>query len=194
MAQGQVKTPKLTVYKDFQPSVIQLKDGRFIKQSLTNIFLKNSSLLYMQGTNAMEANMDNIVSVKFNDRHYVKIDTLLAYVVDSIGQDVLYCATVIDVNAYQANLRNNIMITNISGGSGNLTSSTMDTNTDDDYVFPLIDLFFYKFDGKYVKCHERNLQYILKKDQKRILRTFASMKDFSWTDKDSLLTLLKALR
>ena len=50
-AVGQVKTTKLAVYKEFKPSQIQLKDGRLINQNLTNIFLKNSSLLYLQGTN-----------------------------------------------------------------------------------------------------------------------------------------------
>jgi hypothetical protein len=194
-AAGQVKTPKLTVYKDFQPSIILLKDGRYVKQSLTNIFLKNSSLLYMQGTNAMEANMDNVVSVKFDDRLYVKIDTLLAYVVDSVGQDILYRATVIDMNAYQTQLRNNNVISNLSWGTGGaITTSTMDLNTPEDYKFPLIDLFFYRIDGKFVKCHERNLQYILNKDRKRIVRTFVSMKDFSWTDEESLMKLLKALQ
>lgn len=193
-AVGQVTTSKLTVYKDFQPSVIQLKDGRFIKQNLTNIFLKNSSLLYMQGTNAMEANMDNVVSVKFDDRLYVKIDTLLAYVVDSVGNDVLYCATVIDMKSYQAQVRNNVMITNLGTGNGAITTSTMDLNTEEDYKFPLINLYFYRYGGKFVKCHERNLQYILNKEKKRIVRTFVTMKNFSWTEEESLLNLLKALQ
>jgi hypothetical protein len=192
-ASSQVKTTNLTVYKNFQPSTILLKDGRAIRQPLTNIFLKNSSLTDMQGSNAMEANMDNVVTVKFDDRLYVKIDTLLAYVVDSVGNDVLYCATVIDMDSYQRSMRNNVMISSASLDS---QVTTMDFNTSEDYKFPLIDLFFYRINGKYVKCHERNLQYMLNKDKekKRIIRTFCTMKDFSWTDKDSLLKLLKALQ
>ena len=85
---AQIRTEKLTVYKQFKPSTIMLKDGRELKQPLTNIFLKNSSLLYMNGTNSMEANMDNIISVKFDDRQYIKIDTMLYYLVDTIGNDV----------------------------------------------------------------------------------------------------------
>ena len=196
-ASSQVKTTNLTVYKNFQPSTILLKDGRAIRQPLTNIFLKNSSLLYMQGSNAMEPNMANVVSVKFDDRLYVKIDTVLAYVVDSVGSDVLYCATVIDVNAYKTQMRNNVMITNLGDlTDGGITPSTIDLSTSEDYKFTLIDLFFYRLNGKYVKCHERNLQYMLNKDKerKRIIRTFCTMKDFSWTDKDSLLKLLKALQ
>jgi len=194
-AAAQVTTTKLTVYKDFQPSIIQLKDGRLIKQNLTNIFLKNSSLLYMQGTNAMEANMDNIISVKFDDKTYVKVDTILAYVVDSIGHDVLYCATVIDIDAYQNQLRNNNIVSNFSwGAGGTIQTSSMNLNTEEDYKFPLVDLYFYRINGQFVKCHERNLQYILNKEKKRIVRTFVTMDDFSWTEKESLMKLLKALQ
>lgn len=194
-AAAQITTTKLTVYKDFQPSIIQLKDGRLIKQNLTNIFLKNSSLLYMQGTNAMEANMDNIISVKFDDKTYVKVDTILAYVVDSIGNDVLYCATVIDIGAYQNQLRNNNIVSNFSwGAGGTIQTSSMNLNTEEDYKFPLVDLYFYRINGQFVKCHERNLQYILNKEKKRIVRTFVTMDDFSWTEKESLMKLLKALQ
>lgn len=200
-AVGQVKTTKLAVYKEFKPSQIQLKDGRLINQNLTNIFLKNSSLLYLQGTNVMEANMDNVVSVKFDDRLYMKIDTVLAYFVDSIGHDALYCATIIDMDSYKRQLRNNIMLTDmssisdfVSGNADALTTTPMDLNTDEDYKFPLIDLYFYRINGRYVKCHERNLQNILSKEKKRIVRTFVTMNDFSWTNPDSLLKLLKAIQ
>lgn len=194
-AAGQTTTKKLTVYNEFKPSIIQLKDGRQVKQNMTNIFLKNSSLLYLQGTNTMEANMDNIVSVKFDDKLYVKIDSVLAYVIDSIGHDALYCATVIDVDAYQTQLRNNNTISSLSWGAGGALSTTsMNLNTDDDFLFPLVDLYYYCINGQFVKCHERNLQYILNKEKKRIVRTFVTMDDFSWTDRNSLKKLLKALQ
>lgn len=192
-AVGQVRTTKFSVYPDFKPAIIQLKDGRFIQQRLANIFLKNSSLLYMHGSQVMEANMDNIVSVKFDDRFYQKIDTLLAYVVDSVGNDVLYQATVIDLPAYTALLRNNQVITNLSLGDM-ISTTTMDISTSEDFKFPLIDLFYFRFKGKLVKAHERNLSMLLNKDQKRIMRTFVTMNDFSWTKADSLLKLLKSLQ
>ncbi len=192
-AVGQVRTTKFSVYPDFKPAIIQLKDGRFIQQRLANIFLKNSSLLYMHGSQVMEANMDNIVSVKFDDRFYQKVDTLLAYVVDSVGNDVLYQATVIDLPAYTALLRNNQVITNLSL-CDMISTTTMDISTSEDFKFPLIDLFYFRFKGKLVKAHERNLSMLLNKDQKRIMRTFVTMNDFSWTKADSLLKLLKSLQ
>ena len=196
---AQIRTPKLTVYKQFKPSVITLKDGRKLSQPLTNIFLKNSSLLYMNGTNSMEANMDNVVSVKFDDRLYVKIDTLLCFQVDTIGNDALYCATIIDMPAYVQQLKNNQVISNIgfdfSGGmGGQMSTATIDISTDDDYNFPLIDIFYFRLNGKFVRTHERILERALPKEKRRMLRTFENMEGFSWTDRDSLLKLLKALQ
>lgn len=193
-AQGQVRTPKLTVYPSYQPSLIQLTDGRTLRQPLTNIFLKNSALLYMNGVNAMEANMANIVSVKFDDRLYVKIDTLLAYQVDSVGHDALFCATVIDQEAYVQQLKNNQVFTNIAFGADQLGTTTMDISNEDDYKFPLINIYYFRMQGKYVRCHERNLGRVLNKDKKRIMKTMLMLPDFSWTDEKSLLKLLKGLQ
>ena len=190
---AQIRTTKLTAYKQFKPSTIILKDGRELKQPLTNIFLKNSSLLYMNGTNSMEANMDNIISVTFDDRQYIKIDTMLYYLVDTIGNDALYRATVMDMPAYYQQLRNNKVITNIDFGD-QIQTSHIDISTEDDYKFPLIDLFYYRYNGQFVRTHERNLGRILPKEKQRMLKTFVNLPDFSWTDEESLLKLLKALQ
>jgi len=196
---AQVITTKLTVYNEFKPSVIQLKDGRQLAQPLTNIFLKNSSLLYLRGTESMEANMDNILSVKFDDRYYVKIDTLLCYEVDSVGNDALYCATIIDIPAYHQHLKNSQVISNLDftfAGSlgGQISTATVDLSSEDDHMFPLIDIFYYRLNGKFVRVHERTLERLLPKEKRRMLRTYENMDGFSWTDKDSLLKLLKAIQ
>ena len=190
---AQVRTTKLTVYPEYKPSIIQLADGRVLRQSLTYVFLKNSTLLYLSGSQAMEANMDNILSVKFDDRLYVKIDTLLCYQVDSIGHDALFCATIIDQEAYQQQLRNNVVISNLSLGEM-IGTTTVDLNNEEDYKFPLINIYFYRYKGKYVRTHERTLGHILSKEQKRIMRTFVTMDDFSWTDEKSLMKLLSKLQ
>jgi hypothetical protein len=191
--QAQVKTTKLTVYKQFKPSEILLKDGRTLLQPLTNIFLKNSSLMYLRGTDAMEANMDNIVSVKFNDRLYVKIDTLLCHQVDTVGHDALYCATVIDQPAYIQQLKNNQVITNMALGD-QISTATIDISTEEDYQFPLINIYYYRLNGKFVRVHERNLFRVLNKEQRRMLKTYMSLPDFSWSNEEMLKKILKALQ
>ena len=190
---AQVRTTKLTVYKEFKPSIILLKDGRVLKQPLTNIFLKNSSLLYMHGATSMQANMDNIVRVKFDDRLYIKIDSLLAYEVDSVSPDKkLYKATIIDQIAYRQQLKNNQVITNLSVGD-QISTSSVDMSAEDDYKFPLIDIYYYLLNGKLVRVHERNLNNMMTKEQKRMMRSHLLLPNFSWTDEKSLINLLKSL-
>ena len=191
---AQDKTYGLTVYEGYKPAIITLADGRKINQPLANVFLKNSSLLYLSSTGAtMEANMSNIVSVKFDDRQYIKIDSLLAYQVDTIGHDALYCATVIDMVAYRQNLRNNQVITDISLGD-QISTTSVDLSNETDHMFPLINIYIYRLGGKFVRCHERTLGNMLSKEKKRMMRTYMTLPDFSWTDDKSLLKLLKGLQ
>lgn len=192
---GQERTTKLTVYPEFKPSIIVLSDGRQITQQFTNIFLKNSSLLYMSGSVAKEANMANVSSVQFDDRFYVRIDSLLAYQVDSVGNDGLYCATIIDQEAYLQNLKNNQVMTNINFHNFDQVSTTsVDLSNEDDFLFPLINIYYYRLGGKFVRCHDRSLSNVLNKEKKRMLRTFVHMDDFSWSDEKSLLNLLRKLQ
>ena len=190
---GQERTTKLTVYPEFKPSTITLNDGRTLKEKFTNIFLKNSSLLYMSGNVTKEAYTANIKSVQFDDRLYIKVDTLLAYQVDSVGNDGLFCATIIDQDAYLQNLKNNQVMTNISL-SEQISTTSVDLSNEDDFLFPLINIYYYRLDGKFVRCHDRSLSNVLSKEKKRMLRTFVHMDDFSWSDEKSLMELLKRLQ
>ena len=137
--------------------------------------------------------MDNIISVKFDDRLYIKIDSLLCYQVDTIGNDALFRATVIDLPAYHQQMRNNQVITNIDYGD-QIATSTIDISTEDDFKFPLIDIFYFRYKGEFVRTHERNLGRILSKEKMRMMKTIMSLPEFSWTDEESLLKLLKAIQ
>ena len=195
--EAQPRTFSATMYRQFKPATVTLIDGRTLKMSLANVFLKNSHLLYMSSTGqVMEANMDNIREVKFEDRHYVRIDSMLAYVVDTIGNNKLYCVTRLDLESYQAQLRNNQQITNLdlSFNSSQLSTTTIDLTTEDDMKFPVIDWFFYYYNGKIIRVHEREIWRNLPKDKRRIYKTIISQPNFSWTKKESLVELLKAIQ
>ena len=67
-ASAQGTTTMVTVYQAFKPATIHLVDGRQLKVSLANIFLKNSSLLYISGHDTKEASLQNISTVEFQDQ------------------------------------------------------------------------------------------------------------------------------
>lgn len=184
-------TSKVTVYEEFKPALIELTDGRVLSQPFANVFLKNGRLLYKRGTTTMEANMDNIASVKFDDRHYQKIDTLLAYPVDSLG--LVYCADLMDLEAYRGMLVNNKQLTNIELGGSMVNTTAVDLDSDAASKMPIKNMYFLKFQGKFLLAHERVIQHKLSKSQRRIFNTIISTEGFKWTDPDSLLRLLQAI-
>lgn len=191
-ATAQEKTVRVTAYAEFQPATVYQTNGGKLALPKANIFLKSSSLLYQSGKDVKEANLKTVERVDFKDRSYQRIDSVLAYVVDSVGSNVLYCAKRIDVTAYQQLLRNSKTITNLDM-SWMLNYATIDVTDNDDYLFPLVPTYYYRLNGKYVLVHERNLRRVLNKDQRRIMDTLISLSDFSWTNEKRLLDLLRRI-
>lgn len=193
-ATAQERTTMATLYQEFKPSLIYLSDGRKLKQNLTNVFLKNSSLVYLKGTYTMEANMDNIVRVEFDDRQYDVIEKQLAQVVDSLNGSVVYRVDYLDMDAYQAQLKNNINISNISLGD-QISTSTVDLNNEEDFKFPLVHKYYLRYGGEIFPVHEREIWRRLPKDKdvRRMFKTIISQQDFSWTSDKSVSQLMRAI-
>lgn len=191
--QAQTTTTSLTVYQSFQPATIHLTDGRQLKVGFANIFLKNSSLLYMSGQNTKEANLKTLTKVDFKDRTYYRIDSVLAYQVDTVNHQPLYCAQRIDVAAWKGMLVNNRQLTNIDLGDM-LSYSATDLESQQDIHFPLINVYYLQINGKYVLAHERNLKRVLDKEKRRLMTSVMSEPGFSWTSEASLLKLLKYIQ
>lgn len=192
-ATAQPTTTSLTAYKAFQPATIHLLDGRKLKVEFANIFLKNSGLLYISGQDTKEANLKTMTKVEFKDRTYYRIDSVLAYQVDTINNQQLYCAPRIDVEAWRGLLINNRQLSNISLGDM-VTYSATELVDKQDIHFPLINIYYFKIDDKYVLAHERNLKRILDKEKRRLMTSVMSEPNFSWTNETSLLKLLKYIQ
>jgi len=193
VASAQKRTTMSTLYREFKPSVITLKDGRTLNQSLTNVFLKNSSLLYLKGEYTMEANMDNIVAVKFDDRSFININGQLAYLIDSVGQNRLFCVELFDQETYERNLHNNVNISSLSLGGDQMSTTTVDLNNEEDYKFPVFKHYYYLLDDKFVRVHERDISRSINKERRTMMKRIISLPDFSWQNEHSLLQLLKAI-
>jgi hypothetical protein len=192
LAHAQDVTKNLTMYQSYQPAMIHMTSGKSIKNLYTNIFLKNGALLYLQGEKTMEARMETIAGVDFDDRKYINIDNQLAAALDTVGNNILYCISLIDVDAYNQMLRNNVNITNLSF-SDHMSYSTIDLTAYEDQELPIIYIFYYLYNGKLVRVHEREISRLLDKEKKRRYKTILSLPEFNWTDRESLVNLLKAI-
>ena len=190
---AQTTTTSLTAYKEFRPATIYLMDGKHLKVGFANIFLKNSGLLYMSGQDTKEANLKTLSKVEFKDRTYYRIDSVLAYQVDTVNHQPLYCAQRIDVVAWRGLLINNRQLSNINLGDM-ITYSATTLADQQDIHFPLINVYYLQIDGKYVLAHERNLKRVLDKEKRRLMTTVMNEPGFSWTSEASLLKLLKYIQ
>lgn len=183
-------TNRTTVYEKYQPAKITLASGKVILQKQANIFLKNGRLLFKNGNVDMEANMMQIKSVEFNDKLYVRMDTILAVVVDTVKNNRVLCTTTIDMEAYSKQRLNDRVISNFQM-SDQFVSATSVEAPDEDYSFPLVNQFFLEINGKVVRSHERTIRRMLPKAKRDRLDFYMKQPDFSWSDRKSLCQVLE---
>ena len=195
---AQEVTPQLTVFPEFRPATATMTDGKKMDIPMANIFLKNSSLLYISGELTKEANTKNLLRVDFKDRSYIRIDSVLAYQVDTVGKNALFCAKVLDLKAYKQLLINNSNITNLNMNDllsmNMLQYTTVDIGDTQDIHFPVIPLYYYRINDKFVLVHERHLKRFFDKENRRRMESVMNMPGFSWTNEEFLLKILEVIK
>lgn len=184
------KSKITTAFAQFKPATITLKDGRVIHQGSSNIFLKNSRLVYKHLDKVMEANMDVIASVDFGDRVYIKTDSALMYIVDSVKNHLLLCKSTIDMESYKRNMINSRQISNLEI-STMVSVTTTDIASTDDAFYPLDNEYYFLIDGKLIKAHERTLSRALPNEKRHLLKTIIYDPGFSWIDVKYLNKILE---
>lgn len=190
---AQQTTTAVTVYREFKPAKVLLASGKSTKVALANIFLKNSTLLYKHGTETMQAKTSTIQRVEFDDRTYYRIDSLLAYQVDTIGSDALFRTERIDFEAFNQERINNVEITSLSLGEV-MQYTTHEIDSEQNIHFPLESLFYFRIGGKYILAQERSVARALNKEKRRMMKSAMLDPAFSWTSEQSLMKMLEMIR
>ena len=190
-AQIDKNSRRIMTYKEFKPAAVTLLNNQVVTVPLANIFMKRSTLVYhnISGKN-MEAKLSNVKSVDFDDRHYERIDTMLAWRVDTVGNNALFCVTKIDLSALRNNIINSRSMTNIELTNSLLNTATLDVDMED-FDYPLINIYFYKYNDKIIPVQEREIYRRIPKNKRYDFKVVTSLPTFSWTDPKSLLDLLK---
>lgn len=181
---------RTTVYPQFVPAIITLENGQIIQKSEANIFMVNGALLYKRGRINMQAEMKNIKQVDFEDHRYIKVDTILAYIVDTLNNNKLLCATMIDLDTYKSEVMNNRLITNLELGSY-VNVSTTDLSETNEY--PIVSYYYYEINGKIIKAHERAIIKYIPRNKRREFDDLLENDDFSWNSDIWLMRILKLM-
>ncbi len=74
-----------------------------------------------------------------------------------------------------------------------ISTTTIDINTEEDYKLPVFRHFYMQLDGQMVKVHERELNRKLNKEQRAMMKRIMALPDFSWQREETLMQLLKAI-
>jgi len=187
------ESQSVMVFDNFQPAIVTMNNGKTIKIMQANIFLKNGKLLFKRGKTIMEARMDGIASVDIADRHYVKNDTLLSYVVDTLGKNKLLCTTIIDMESFRRQMINSRQVTDLEIATM-VGVTTLDLLAEEDLTYPTINYFYYDIDGKIINAEERSVKKVVGKENRRIVESIIEMPNFTWSNVDCLLKLLRILK
>ena len=195
---GRSKTT--TMFHDFQPAIIKFKDGKESVHKQTNIFLKNSTLIYkkMPTGEIMEASMPVVAGLTIGERNFVNVKNQLAEVITTEGKASLVRVRTIDIETMKGEYLNNSTITNssmlddLSAGRaiGESMSTTRIDGADDEEPYPLMDTYYYVAGNKVTLAHERAVKLVIKKDQRKDYQIAISM-DFNWARQEDLVKLLK---
>ena len=195
---GRSKT--VTLFGDFQPAIIKLKDGKQSVHKQTNIFLKNSTLVYkkMPTSEIMEASMPVVESITMGERNFINVKNQLAEVIATEGNASLVRVRIIDVETMKGEYLNNSTITNLSmlddlnagRAIGESMSSTRMDGAEEEEPYPLMDTYYYVAGDKVTLAHERSVKLVIKKDQRKEYQVTISL-DFNWAKQEDLVKLLK---
>jgi hypothetical protein len=188
------------MFHDFQPAIIKFKDGKESVHKQTNIFLKNSTLIYkkMPTGEIMEASMPVVAGLTIGERNFVNVKNQLAEVITTEGKASLVRVRTIDIETMKGEYLNNSTITNssmlddLSAGRaiGESMSTTRIEGADDEEPYPLMDTYYYVAGNKVTLAHERAVKLVIKKDQRKDYQIAISM-DFNWARQEDLVKLLK---
>ncbi len=193
LAQSDTLSRRTMAFATFRPAVVTQANGKTVNAPQANVFLKGSVLVYRnpQGR-VMEANRRTVRSVDFAERHYERIDTMLYWRVDTVGSNALYCATYIDMLSLRQQILNSRNMTDVQMNSLMLSSTALTAN-DEDFDLPYTNVYYYRYHGKWVRVHERDIDHALPRNKRQAYKLALSMPGFSWSDPHSLLELLRSI-
>lgn len=187
---------RTTLFKEYKRGVVTKKNGRQVRQSQLNIFLKKSTLVFIQGATVMEAMMPDIKSVEIEGRTFINYGDCLYEVLasDSVADAVLVCQRTIDIESWKAEVMNAAIIDNLEYS---VNSRAINMTVNDDLVnkesYPIIDTYSFLIRGKMVRAEERTVRGMLNR-KKREEMDAIGFYEFRWSDPNSLAKLLPLFR
>lgn len=187
------RSSSIFVYPEFQDAKVRQSFGRFAKAK-ANIYLKDASLVYMEGDKIMKAYTKGIFGVIFNDTtEYVKVDSAMARVVAKQGSNSLLCRTTVNMARYREEESGSTGMDFFEMPDNNVFMEMNEDRRDGDLGLPLQDHYFFKSKGFIFPANESAFKKSMDQGQRQAFEVLMTNRFWSWKDPESLKMLLDFL-
>lgn len=201
-AQEEERTPIPYEYSAYRDATVTMMFGS--KQHVKgNIYLDGSKFYFMNGKQAIEADLGNVRQVQFGDTLYITMNNKMARVVAQDGEKMLVCVKTIDT--YEMEGRKDgfggrdqsgeglpFFQVDINGMIGMIELNNADARRNAQQ-FPLKREYFFILDGDIVPAKERPVLGRYDEFRQKVLKGMTENRFWSWKDEQSLAQLLQLL-
>lgn len=187
------RSRSIFLFPEFQDAKIKQSFGRYAKAK-ANIYLKDGSLMYMEGDKIMRAYTKNIFGVTFGDTlEFVKVDSVMARVVARDGYNALLCLTTVNMARYREEESGGSDLDYFQLENFNVFMTLNEDRRDDDLGIPLQDKYFFSAKGFVFPANETAFKKAISKEQQQPFKVLMENRFWSWKDPESLKMLLDFL-
>ena len=187
------RSRSIFLFPEFQDAKIKQSFGRYAKAK-ANIYLKDGSLMYMEGDKIMRAYTKNIFGVTFGDTlEFVKVDSVMARVVARDGYNALLCLTTVNMARYREEESGGSDLDYFQLENFNVFMTLNEDRRDDDLGIPLQDKYFCSAKGFVFPANETAFKKAISKEQQQPFKVLMENRFWSWKDPESLKMLLDFL-
>ena len=187
------RSRSIFLFPEFQDAKIKQSFGRYAKAK-ANIYLKDGSLMYMEGDKIMRAYTKNIFGVTFGDTlEFVKVDSVMARVVARDGYNALLCLTTVNMARYREEESGGSDLDYFQLENFSVFMTLNEDRRDDDLGIPLQDKYFFSAKGFVFPANETAFKKAISKEQQQPFKVLMENRFWSWKDPESLKMLLDFL-
>lgn len=187
-------THRVLVFPEFRDARITFSFLRKGK-ARANIFYKDASLIYLQDTVKMQADLSNVLRVDFGDSvSYQTVGKQMGRVVAEKGRNSLVCVTTVDMSEYNTDAEKGKNLPFFELPDFNVFLETEGDFSDDaKQGYPLKDTYYFISMGDPFPATEREFKKHLAAEKKNDFKELMKDRFWSWNDARSLAKLLDYL-
>lgn len=158
-----------------------------------NIFLKDASLVYLNDTVLMKADLSNVLRVDFDTVSYQCVNNQLGRVLAEKNGHSLVAVTMIDLDYYGGDKQRGNNLPYFEMPDFNIFLEVNGDFRDDAKGYPLKDVFYFITKGDPFPATERAFKKHLREDKRLDFKELMKDRFWSWKDPESLKRLLDFL-